>query len=303
MGLYVQWLDDAARLTGYPVVEVPDWRGRGHGPMRVVEGVVGHHTANPNRGDYSSLRIVRDGRGDLAGPLAQFGLGRSGTVYVIAAGLSYHAGASNWAGFTDLGDEFLGIEAESAGTVDDWTPEQRDCYPRLIASCLYYMRRSAERFGFHKEVCRPAGRKIDAAYWSGRETRVRVAWLLGDPLRRIPRFAAAEPPAELIKRRIEPMAPIPLVVGGDKKFRATVMAETDTKVAKLSTLTFGSTWGDADFTITALADGKVIGQQQKRTVKNNDSDSWDVPKGARLVTIEGTVSGDGTIPSAALWIT
>lgn len=112
-----------------------------------------------------------------------------------------------------------------------------------------------------------------------------------------------EPEQRVKKRRTEPMAPIPLVVGGNKKFRATVMAETDTKVAKLSTLTFGSTWGDTDFVITAAADGKVVGQQQKRTVKNNDSDWWDVPKGARMVTIEGTVSADGTIPSAALWVT
>lgn len=304
MGLYVQWLAEAARLTGYPVVEVPGWRGLGHGGMRVCETVTGHHTANPQSGDYPSLNIVRNGRGDLAGPLAQYGLGRSGTIYVIAAGLCYQAGASRWAGFIDLNDEGIGIEAESAGTWDDWTPEQRDCYPRLVAACLYYMRRGAERFGFHKEVCVPHGRKIDAAYWDGPQTRERIAWLLGDPLHRIPRFAAAEPaPAELIKRRTDPMATIPLVVGGDKKFRATVMAETETKVAKLSTLTFGSTWGDTDFVITALADGKVIDQQQQRTVKNNASDWWDVPKGARLVTIEGTVSGDGTIPAAALWIT
>lgn len=191
MGLYVQWLADAARLTGYPVVEVPGWRGRGHGPMRVVEGVLAHHTANPQRGDYPSLRIVRDGRGDLAGPLAQFGLGRSGTVYVIAAGLSYHAGASRWAGFTDLGDEFLGIEAESVGTRDDWTPEQRDCYPRLIGACLFYMRRDADRAAFHKEVCVPRGRKIDAAFWDGPRTRERIGWLLGDPLNRIPRGGMA----------------------------------------------------------------------------------------------------------------
>lgn len=190
MGLYVPWLADAARLTGYPVIEVPNWRSRGHGPMRVLEGVVGHHTANPQRGDYPSLRIVRDGRSDLAGPLAQFGLGRSGTIYVIAAGLSYHAGASRWAGFTDLGDEFLGIEAESAGTRDDWTPEQRDCYPRLCAALLFYMRRGPDRFGFHKEVCRPKGRKIDAAYWDGNAMRDRIGWLLGDPLNRIPRSAA-----------------------------------------------------------------------------------------------------------------
>jgi hypothetical protein len=195
MGIWVPWLAEAARLTGYPVIEVSGWRERGHGPMRSVDGVVGHHTSNPGRGDYPSLRIVRDGRADLAGPLAHLGLGRSGTVYVIAAGQCWHAGASRWAGFNDLNDEFIGIEAESAGTRDDWTPDQRNAYPRLIAALLHYMRRGADRLGFHKEVCLPHGRKIDAAYWDGPQTRERVAWLLGDPLKRIPRFADSTEPS------------------------------------------------------------------------------------------------------------
>lgn len=192
--LWIPWLADAARLTGYPVVECPDWRSHGHGGLRALNTVTGHHTANPQRGDYPSLNIVRNGRGDLAGPLSQYGLGRSGTIYVIAAGQCWQAGASRWAGFTDLNDEGIGIEAESAGTRDDWTPEQRDCYPRLIAAILHYMRRGEDRFGFHKEVCVPRGRKIDAAYWDGDTTRKRIKWLLGDPLKRIPRFAA--PPKE-----------------------------------------------------------------------------------------------------------
>lgn len=205
MGMYVPWLADAARMTGYPVVEVPGWRGLGHGGMRVAEGVVGHHTANPQRGDYPSLNIVRNGRGDLAGPLAQFGLARSGTVFVIAAGLAYHAGASSWTGFNDLNDEFLGIEAESSGTRDDWTPEQRDCYPRLVAALLHFMRRGADRFGFHKEVCRPRGRKIDAAFWDPPGMRGRVQWLLQDPIHRIPRGGGGgggEPPPSIRKRKV-----------------------------------------------------------------------------------------------------
>jgi len=159
---FVPWLADAARSTGYPVVEVAGWRTRGHGGMRVVEGVVGHHTATSHRaaGDYPSLGIVTNGRADLAGPLCNLGLGRSGTVYVVAAGCAYHAGASRWAGFTDLNDEFLGIEAESAGT-GGWTPAQLDAYPKLVAALLRYMNRGADRYAGHKDVCLPVGRKID----------------------------------------------------------------------------------------------------------------------------------------------
>lgn len=160
--MYVPWLVDAARNTGYPVVEVPGWQTRGHGGMRVVEGVVGHHTATSDSapGDYPSLDVVTYGRADLAGPLCNLGLGRSGTVYVVAAGCAYHAGASRWLGFLDVNDEFLGIEAESAGA-GGWTDAQRDAYPRLVAALLRYMSRGLDRYAGHKDVCLPVGRKID----------------------------------------------------------------------------------------------------------------------------------------------
>lgn len=189
MTFYIPWLVDAARLTGYPVIDVPGRASRGHGGMRVVEVVTDHHTANPNRANYPSLGIVRDGRADLAGPLAHLGLARDGTIYVIASGLCYHAGASRWAGFNDLNDEAIGIEAESAGTYDDWTSAQKDCYPRLNAALLYYMHRGADRLCGHKECCLPAGRKIDPGFTNMQAVRDKVAWLLGDPLHRIPRFA------------------------------------------------------------------------------------------------------------------
>ncbi|MBN9108557.1 MAG: N-acetylmuramoyl-L-alanine amidase [Pseudonocardia sp.] len=186
MSLMVAWLADAARLTGYPVAEVSGWRNRGHGGMTAVEGVVCHHTAGPRTGEYPSLQVVRDGRSDLPGPLANLGIGRSGTVYVFAAGLAYHAGASTWAGFSDLNYRFLGIEAESAGT-GDWTPEQVDCYPRLVAALLYYMRRNADRACAHRECATPKGRKIDPTGIDMGAFRARVADLLADPLHRIPR--------------------------------------------------------------------------------------------------------------------
>nr|WP_225957984.1 N-acetylmuramoyl-L-alanine amidase [Amycolatopsis lexingtonensis] len=130
--------------------------------MRVVEGVVGHHTATADSapGDYPSLDIVTNGRADLAGPLCNLGLGRGGTVYVVAAGCAYHAGASRWLDFLDINDEFLGIEAESAGA-GGWTDAQRDAYPKLVAALLRYMSRGVERYAGHKDVCLPAGRKID----------------------------------------------------------------------------------------------------------------------------------------------
>ena len=108
-------LADACRKSGLPVVEVDGWRTRGHGHFAGLTGIVCHHTATPATapGDYPSLRIVRDGRSDLPGPLSQLGLGRDGTVYVIAAGVAWHAGSTfyprqdNW--------HTIGIEAEHDG--------------------------------------------------------------------------------------------------------------------------------------------------------------------------------------------
>ena len=142
---------------------------------------MGHHTATSDsaKGDYPSLNVVRDGRTGLAGPLANFGLGRNGTIYVIAAGCAWHAGVTRFAGFTDLNDEFLGIEAESAGT-GGWTNAQRDCYPKLVGSCLRYMKRGTSRYVSHRTSAYPPGRKPDPTGLTDAWMRERAdAWLSG----------------------------------------------------------------------------------------------------------------------------
>lgn len=168
MGIYVGWLVDAARQavagTGKQVIVSPGWATRGQGGLRVLEVVVGHHTATPESapGDYPSLNVVQNGRAGLIGLLSQLGLGRTGNVYVMGAGLAYHAGASAYAGFVDLNDESIGIEAEDSGD-GTWTPDQLFMYPRLVGACLFYMRRGPDRYASHRTVARPAGRKGDPA--------------------------------------------------------------------------------------------------------------------------------------------
>lgn len=163
---YLVDLADACRKSGLRVVEVSGWRTRGHGPMTAVESVIVHHTATSKAaaGDYPSLGIVRDGRSDLPGPLSQLGLGRDGTVYVIAAGVSYHAGATfktvqnNW--------HAIGIEAEHDG-LSPWDPDQYAAYARLChALCEHYGLSVADVQG-HKEIAAPAGRKIDPSFDMG----------------------------------------------------------------------------------------------------------------------------------------
>lgn len=160
-------LADACRASGLPVHEVPGWRTRGHGPMGAVRGATCHWTATgagvrPAE-DYPSLGIVRDGRPDLRGLLSPLGLGRSGTVYVIGAGLAYHAGPGYWPGVGSNGNaNSIGIECEGAGA---WTAAQLEAYPRLCAALARHYGFPVARVHGHHEWA--PGRKIDIHTWPG----------------------------------------------------------------------------------------------------------------------------------------
>lgn len=153
-----------ARETGAKVVEVPGWTRRGHGGLgNYVGAVVAHHTAGPEpertSSNYPSLRVVRDGRAGLPGPLSQYGIGFDGTIYVIAAGLAYHAGSGGWRGCRG-NSQAIGIEAEDGGD-GDWLPAQLDVYPRLCAVICQFLGVDAGAVCAHREWAGP--RKIDPA--------------------------------------------------------------------------------------------------------------------------------------------
>lgn len=184
-----------ARETGYPVVEVPGWTTRHHGPFAAhVGATVCHHTAGADphetASNFPSLRAVRDGVPGLAGPLSNYGLGFDGTIYVIASGTCWHAGTGGWAGMT-RNSECIGIEAEDAGD-GDWTPEQRDCYPRLCAVICQFLGVGAHTVCGHKEWAEPPGRKIDPAGIDMAQFREQVQQYLNNP-ETIPRHAHSTP--------------------------------------------------------------------------------------------------------------
>lgn len=193
-------LADACRKSGLPVVEVDGWRTRGHGQFAGVNTIVCHHTATPRAaaGDYPSLRIVRDGRPDLPGPLSQLGLGRSGTVYVIAAGVAWHAGATffprqdNW--------HSIGIEAEHDG-VSPWNPVQHAAYVRLVAALREHYGIPLSNVQGHKEVAEPLGRKPDPTF-DMTEFRQRV-WRLGRRESITAKIVAAVAEKTRLKKRID----------------------------------------------------------------------------------------------------
>src|SRR5215213_8437348 len=95
------WLPSVLREAGLKVALVPGWEDRGRSDVGEIFGVICHHTGGRRDGNMPSLKLLVEGRPDLHGPLAQLGLGRDGTFYVIAAGRCNHAGAGIWRGLTN----------------------------------------------------------------------------------------------------------------------------------------------------------------------------------------------------------
>ena len=158
------WLADVLKDAGLKVAQQPGWQTRGK-PMGTVKGVMCHHTAGPKTGNMPSLGIVTNGRPNLSGPLAQLGLGRDGTFYVIAAGRANHAGAGIWKGITTGNSSFIGIEAENQGIpADPWPAVQMDAYKRGIAAILDKLGADASMCCGHKEYALPKGRKVDPSF-------------------------------------------------------------------------------------------------------------------------------------------
>lgn len=159
------WLPQVLRAVGLKVAEVAGWTDRGRSEMATVRGIVCHHTGTNSRANMPTLRVLVEGRGPpdpLAGPLAQLGLGRDGTFYVIAAGLANHAGAGEWRGFSG-NSNFIGIEAENSGTADDpWPEAQMDAYRRGVAAILARIGSDANMCCAHKEYA--PGRKTDPSF-------------------------------------------------------------------------------------------------------------------------------------------
>lgn len=157
-------LAQVLRDAGLRVIEQSNWKTRGHGPQSTVSSVVVHHTAGAATGENPSLRTVRDGRPGLGGPLAHILVGRSGTWYVVAAGKCWHAGATRepW----QANEHSLGIEAEGTGR-DTWPSMQMDSIVKGTRALADHYRVPYAKVLGHKEVCRPAGRKIDPNFSMG----------------------------------------------------------------------------------------------------------------------------------------
>src|SRR4029453_11602829 len=144
MNFSLTWMPAVLEDAGLKVALVPGWQAPGRGEMGDVLGVLCHTTVGPRLGNMPSLQVLIEGRRDLPGPLAQLGLGRDGTFYVIAAGRCNHAGEGSWQDIATANSSFIGIEGENTGRGDDLWPEiQLDAYRRGVAALLKRLGRGA----------------------------------------------------------------------------------------------------------------------------------------------------------------
>ena len=165
MAFSLIWMGRALLDANLKVAFVDAWETRGTADIGPIRGIICHHTAGPRRGNMPSLGTLINGRPDLRGPLAQLGLGRDGTFYVIAAGRANHAGRGKWQDNEDGNGSFIGIEAENTGVGNDpWPEVQMDAYRRGVAALLVHRGLTSDACAGHKEYALPHGRKIDPSF-------------------------------------------------------------------------------------------------------------------------------------------
>jgi peptidoglycan hydrolase-like protein with peptidoglycan-binding domain len=149
-----------------------------------------------------SLGTLRDGRKGLPGPLAQLGLGRDGTFYVVAAGRCNHAGVGDWNGVSEGNLHFIGIEAENRGSKSDpWPAVQLEAYRQGVAAILNHLGRGVDWCVGHKEWARARveNKRSDPSF-DMVAFRSEVAKLLNAGVPKLAGIPAAEPAAQAAGR-------------------------------------------------------------------------------------------------------
>ena len=335
-------LDRALEGSGLVVkIGYSNWKGYGHGTPGPVEGVACHHTAGPKTGDTPSLSTCVYGRSDLPGPLCNLYLSRSGEVYLVAAGIAYHAGNTRQ-GWQD-NNSAIGIEAEATG-VDPWPTNQYNAYAKLCAALRNYYRLPLDHVVGHKEICDPPGRKIDpnfdmnafrtavaegggpvapaAALDFPDDEENRMLFLFTTVMTNpgkpgVPAVPAvppdpgdpeADPPIPPTEGTSgSPAVPaVPPSYRYDLRGQRTCEAGGGSNIAQSAWVSVSTAWGGVNVSIAAL-NGKggvtwLFGSAGKPLrIDNNKQIPFSLPAGSRAVTVEGTRDNEGTVIAADVY--
>lgn len=153
----VSWIPDVLRNAGLTVIEYGQPRGRGKG-LSSVQAVVVHDTVTTRSWtDERVANLLRAGRPEVPGPLAQLGPDRQGRMWVIADGRCNHNG------FGSHGNNTIGIETFCAGGLrgqeEPWNNNQYEVNVIATAAILKQLGLPASRALGHKET--DPQRKID----------------------------------------------------------------------------------------------------------------------------------------------
>ena len=172
-------LAELMRAAGLAVNEVANWQTNGRPGTFKPIGIMLHHTAGNN-----DLNVIMNGRPHLAGPLANFYVGRNAEIHVVTGGRANHAGAgaqqvldevrrgiapSDTAARRGLRDgpvgngHFYGFENENLGNGQQWPAAQLDTIARACAALCQLHCWNENRVISHAEWTRrkPDPRGID----------------------------------------------------------------------------------------------------------------------------------------------
>ena len=157
------WLEEVLRpALGNRLRTLPGWQNSGHGDFKDIRGVMVHHTGNSRE----SAQSIRNGRPDLAGPLANLHIAPDGTVTIVAVGVCWHAGQGSypWLPTNNANAHMIGIECAWPTPRPD-LPKGYDPAERWPDAQIISMRDTCAALALKLEL--PATRVIGHKEWAG----------------------------------------------------------------------------------------------------------------------------------------
>lgn len=174
------WLPEVLRAAGLTVVEHADWRNHDRpGDWSPRFGVV-HATAAPrSQSDDVQVRVVRDGRSDLPGPISNAVVDRLGRWHIVSSGRCNSTLTGTAGPFEGWGNTYaLSTEACNDNVGEPWPEVQYRSYVWGWAAWCRRLGWAADRLVGHKE--HTPGRKTDPSFDMSRFRRDVAALLAGE---------------------------------------------------------------------------------------------------------------------------